>query len=250
MTSAPRPTSSSAPGRAACDRRSPWLGTGAADAAICRVRVGSSIENPFPRSGLGRTDTKSSATFCAMDAHQRDCEYCQRVRRASDTLRFKRLGAHERRQLLAAGAPGDEPNRIHPPGSSQAEQTATRRAVANLVGAGLLRLSPERLRLLPGRDDRELARLRRKYSVVRQAWRTELGEEIARLYRPELESGRRIRWLVHLNAATAAALARCPYRPRGNKRQESKGSARVRRVGRGLVSGAVSPPLETSDDGA
>jgi hypothetical protein len=183
---------------------------------------------------------------------ERLCEYCQGVRRASDTLRFKRLGIHERRQLLAAGAPGDEPNRIHPPGPSQAEQTATRRAVANLVGAGLLRLSPERLRLLPGRDDRELARLHRKYSVVRQAWRTELGEEIARLYRPELESGRRIRWLVHLNTAAATALARCPYRPRGDKRQESKGPVRVLRIGRGLVSGAVSPPLETpdADDGA
>jgi len=182
-----------------------------------------------------------------MDAHEHDCEYCRGIRRASDALRFKRLGVHERRQLLAAGAPGDEPNRIHPPGSSQAEQTATRRAVANLVGAGLLRLSPEQLRLLPGRDDRELARLRRKYSVVRQAWRTELGEEIARLYRPELESGRRIRWLVHLNAATAAALARCPYRPGGDKKQKSKGPVRVRQVGRGLVSEASRPPLKTSD---
>lgn len=99
-----------------------------------------------------------------MDAHERKCEYCRVVRRASDALRFKRLGAHERRQLLDAAVPGGEPNRIHPPGSSPTEQTATRRAVANLVGTGLLRLASERIRLLPGHDDRELARLGRKYA--------------------------------------------------------------------------------------
>lgn len=152
-----------------------------------------------------------------MDEHERGCERCRGVRRDSDGLRFKRLGLHERHQLLAAAAPGGGPSRIHPPGPSPAEQTATRRAVANLVGAGLLRLSPERLRLLPGHDDRELTRLGRKYSVVRQAWRTELGEEVVRFYRAELEASGRIRWLVHLEAATEAALSRCPDRPHGGK---------------------------------
>lgn len=168
-----------------------------------------------------------------MDAHDRECEFCRGIRRASDALRFKRLGAHERRQLLAAGVPGGEPNRVHPPGCSQAEQTATRRAVANLVGAGLLRLSPERIRLLPGRDDQDLSRLGRKYAVVRQAWRTELGEEIVRLYRPELGSGRRIRWLVHLDTATEAALARCPDRPTPATGHKAKRPVRLRRVDRG-----------------
>jgi hypothetical protein len=152
-----------------------------------------------------------------MDEHERRCVYCRGIRKDSDGLRFKRLGLHERRHLLDAAAPGGEPSRIHPPGPSPTEQTATRRAVANLVGTGLLRLSPDRLRLLPGHDDRELSRLGRKYSVVRQAWRTELGEEIVRFYRAELETGRRIRWLVHLDAATEVALSRCSDRPHGGK---------------------------------
>lgn len=181
-------------------------------------------------------DTRSSATFRAMDAHERNCEFCQGVRRAADGLRFKRLGCHERRQLLDAAAPGEAPSRIHPPGSSPAEQTATRRAVANLTGAGMLRLSPERIRLLPGRDDHDLARLGRKYAVVRQAWRTELGDEIVRRYRAELEGGRRIRWLVNLDAATEAALARCPDRAEHSKRREQKKPVRLRRIERDLIS--------------
>lgn len=166
-----------------------------------------------------------------MDDHDRGCDFCRGVHKDSDALRFKRLGFHERRQLLDAAAPDAEPNRIHPPGPSPAEQTATRRAVANLVGAGLLRLSVERLRLVPGRDDRELTRLGRKYSVVRQAWRTELGEEIVRFYRAELEADKRIRWLVHLEAATEAALNRCPNRPPDTKSKVPRNTLRLRRLG-------------------
>ncbi|MBN9622669.1 MAG: hypothetical protein J0H06_06910 [Actinobacteria bacterium] len=172
-----------------------------------------------------------------MDEHERGCEHCRGVRKDSDALRFKRLGLHERRQLLDAAAPEDKPNRIHPPGPSPAEQTATRRAVANLVGAGLMRLSPERLRLLPGHDDRELTRLGRKYSVVRQGWRTELGEAIVHFYRAELEAGRRIRWLTHLEAATETALARCPDRPPNTGGGEPRKTVRVRRLGPRSTSG-------------
>jgi hypothetical protein len=167
-----------------------------------------------------------------VNEHERGCEYCRGVRKDADALRFKRLGLHERRQLLDAGAPSEEPTLIHPPGPSPSDQTATRRAVANLVGTGLLRLSQERLRLIPGRDDHELKRLGRKYSVVRQAWRTELGEEIVRFYRAELEAGMRIRWLVHLEAATKAALALCPDRQPGTRTEETKRTVRLRRLSR------------------
>lgn len=234
-TGTPRAASSFLSGLPTDDRNRPGPGPGGVGAAFGRGPI-SHCENPLPRSGPQRMDTKSSATFCAMDAHERECEFCRGVRRAADGLRFKRLGSHERRQLLEAAAPGEAPNRIHPPGPSPAEQTATRRAVANLVGIGLLRLSSERIRLLPGRDDHELARLGRKYAVVRQAWRTELGDEIVRRYRAELNGGRRIRWLLHLETATEAALAQCPNRPEDAKRSRQKKPVRLRRVKRGLIS--------------
>jgi hypothetical protein len=147
-----------------------------------------------------------------MDEHERACELCRGTLRASASLRFKRLGNQERRQLLSAASPADEPSRIYPPGTSPSEQTATRRAVANLVAFGLIRLAPERVRLVPGHDDAELTRLGRKYAVVRQAWRTVLGDEIVQRYRRELEGGQRIRWMYHLDAATEAALDSCPRR--------------------------------------
>ena len=131
---------------------------------------------------------------------------------AAGQLRFKRLGKHERLQLLIAARPGDPPNPIYPPGPSQSVQTATRRAIASLVEHGLLRIAPEQLRLLPGEDDEMLARLDRRYAVVREASRTWLGEELVNHYRDELEGGERIRWPDHLDAATEAALARCPER--------------------------------------
>jgi hypothetical protein len=149
-----------------------------------------------------------------MDEHLRNCSGCRGARNAAWKLRStqKRLGKHERRLLLEASAPGNPPNPIYPPGPSQSEQTATRRAVANLVSHGLMRIAPEQLRLLPGSDDEILRLLGRKYAVVRIASRTWLGEEVVRLYRRELQSGDRIRWIDHLDEATEAALARCPER--------------------------------------
>lgn len=147
-----------------------------------------------------------------MDDHERQCPRCQAVRRAAWALRAKRLGKHERRQLLSAAMPGRKPKPIYPSGPSQSEQTATRRAVANLVLHGLIRLAPEQLRLIPGEDDEVLGKLDRTYAVLRQAWRTDLGEEIVRRYRKQLRSGERIRWMYHLDAATEAALSRCPDR--------------------------------------
>jgi hypothetical protein len=148
-----------------------------------------------------------------VDAHEKNCESCQGVLRAASALRFKRLGRHERRQLLDAAEPGGPPHPIRPPGPSQAEQTATRRAVANLVAHGLIRLAPEQLRFEGAGDEEVLSELgRRRYAVLRQAWRSDLGEEIVRRYRAELEAGERIRWIYHLEAATAAALGRCPDR--------------------------------------
>jgi hypothetical protein len=74
----------------------------------------------------------------------------------------------------------------------------------------LIEVAPNKLRLVPGEDDEELARLGRKYSVVRLASRTVFGEEIVRRYRSELEDGRPIRWMVGLNSAVEATVARCP----------------------------------------
>jgi hypothetical protein len=153
-----------------------------------------------------------------MDEHEKECARCQAVRRAAWALSSKRLGKHERRQLLGAGAPDKKPKPIYPPGPSQAEQTATRRAIANLVAHGLIRLAPEQLRLVAGEDDEALAHLERKYAVLRQAWRTELGEEIVRRYRKQLRGGERIRWMYRLDSATEAALSRCPDRNEAQSR--------------------------------
>jgi hypothetical protein len=156
-----------------------------------------------------------------VDAHEKNCESCQGVLRAASALRFKRLGRHERRQLLDAAEPGGPPHPIRPPGPSQAEQTATRRAVANLVAHGLIRLAPEEVLSELGR---------RRYAVLRQAWRSDLGEEIVRRYRAELEAGERIRWIYHLEPATAAALGRCPDRAKTVRDEDGLTPRRLARL--------------------
>jgi hypothetical protein len=147
-----------------------------------------------------------------MDGHARNCKRCRATLVAAGSLRHKRLGHHERRQLLAASSPQEEPVPIYPPGRSAAAQTATRRAVARLVEHGLVVVDPRQLRLLPGEGDATLKRLGRKYAVLRVFSRTLFGEEIVRHY-PELaQPGVAVRWTEHLDAAMEAALARCPGR--------------------------------------
>jgi hypothetical protein len=147
-----------------------------------------------------------------MDEHEKNCDRCQAVQRAAWSIRTKRLGKHERRLLLNAAPPDKKPKPVYPPGPSQAEQTATRRAIANLVAHGLIELAPEQLRLQAGDDDEALARLGRKYAVLRMAWRTPLGDAIVHHYRKQLRGSERIRWMYHLDAATEMALDGCPVR--------------------------------------
>jgi hypothetical protein len=160
-----------------------------------------------------------------VDAHAKGCDRCAAILKASQRLSYKRLGHQERRQLLSAAAPEEAPRPIHPPDPSPAAQTATRRAVANLDAFGLIRVASERLRVVAGEDDALLEKLGRKYAVMRLSRRTELGQEIVGRYRAELESGRPIRWFMHLNAATEAALLGCPKR-----KARGKKSVRLTRV--------------------
>ena len=116
-----------------------------------------------------------------------------------------------------APSPGDDPVAIHPPNPSTAAQTATRRAVASLRRYGLIALmrvseadpTPRTLRVA---DPAACAVAGRAYMRLRFMRRTSLGEEIAKRYRQELESGGRIRWLVGLDDAREACLAACPRR--------------------------------------
>lgn len=153
-----------------------------------------------------------------MDEHTKSCERCRAVQRAAWALRAKRLGKHERRLLLNAAPPSKKPKPILPPGPSQGEQTATRRAIANLIAHGLIELAPEQLRLEAGDDDEALAQLGRKYAVLRLAWRTPLGEAIVHHYRKQLRSSERIRWMFHLDSATEMALDGCPDRSQAQSR--------------------------------
>lgn len=132
--------------------------------------------------------------------------------RAASGLRYKRLGKHERRQLLRSAAPGGPSQPVIPPGPSQAAQTATRRAIASLVAAGLLRLAPAPVRITEAENKKLLATLRRKYAVMRYARRTALGEEVVQAYRAELKTGGRIRWPARLDQVTQATLRWCPDR--------------------------------------
>jgi hypothetical protein len=151
-----------------------------------------------------------------MDSHTKTCSYCQDALQAASRLRFKRLGKHERGQLLRAAPPGKPPNPILPPGVSQALQTATRRAIANLARNGLIRISPQTTRLDSQMDEAILKALRRKYAVLRMAWRTELGQEIVVRYSREFERGERIRWTTHLDDCVNAVLDSCPFRSTDN----------------------------------
>lgn len=159
-------------------------------------------------------DTARSATFCVpVDDHASSCSWCQATLRASSALRFKKLGKHERRQLLAAGAPDSDPTPIVPPGPSHDDRTATRRAIATLRTADLIELAPKTARVTPDTHRDLLRRMKRKYAVLRFARRTALGEEIVARYRHELERpGARIRWHLRLEDARDAALLRCPFK--------------------------------------
>ena len=151
--------------------------------------------------------------FVPVDDHASSCTRCQATLHAASALRSKKLGKHERRQLLAAAAPESEPTPIVPPGPSHDDRTATRRAVATLRKAGLIELAPDAARVTPETHPDLLRRMQRKYTVLRFAWRTPLGEEIVARYRHELERpGTRIRWQLRLGGARDAALLRCPER--------------------------------------
>jgi hypothetical protein len=148
-----------------------------------------------------------------VNEHERECSRCQATLRAASALRFKKLGKHERRQLLAAAPPDDEPTPIVPPGSSQSDQTATRRAITTLASVGLICVADGSRRVSDATDPQLLQKLNRKYVVQRFMWRTDLGDEIASEYSAELASpGQRIRWQARLERARDLALARCPDR--------------------------------------
>jgi len=101
-----------------------------------------------------------------------------------------------------------------PPGSSQAEQTATRRAIASLRKAHLIDLAEETRRVSAAADPKLLRRLKRKYTVLRYMSRTELGEAVAKVYAPEpARPGARIRWEAgRLHRVRERALEKCPLR--------------------------------------
>lgn len=149
-----------------------------------------------------------------MDDHASSCEWCRGTIEAADRLRFKRLGKHERHQLLCASGPQEDPRPILPLGTSQSAQTATRRAVAQLVEHRLIQVSTDQMRLM-GEEHAEILRtLNRQYAVLRLAQRTQLGQEVVNCYGEELRQGKRIRWLLQLNDALDAALLACPSRVR------------------------------------
>jgi hypothetical protein len=149
-----------------------------------------------------------------VDDHASSCAWCKATLSAASDLRFKKLGKHERHQLLAAASPTAAASPIVALGSSQADQTATRRAIKSLRDAGLIRLSDETRRVTADSDAKLLRRLHRKYAVLRFMWRTELGEAVATEYRPELDRpGSRIRWQTgRLDAVRDRALEACPLR--------------------------------------
>jgi hypothetical protein len=102
-----------------------------------------------------------------------------------------------------------------PPGPSQADQTATRRAIASLADRALIDVESGTVRIYPGDAESSdlLSALERKYLVLRRAKRTPLGEQVATHYRDELESGGRIRWTAgKLDLVIADTMAGCPRR--------------------------------------
>jgi hypothetical protein len=134
------------------------------------------------------------------------CMRCRVMERAASELRGARVGKHERRLLLAAASPSPRatwpyegegtPVRPIPPQSGfesvpalRSAEENTRQAMRRLREKGLLWVrSP--LRVSAGQ--RSLA------------WRTPLGEHVARAYDKELRNGAPIRWHTHLPAIEAA----------------------------------------------
>lgn len=137
---------------------------------------------------------------------------------AASRLRFKKLGKHERRLLLAAAPPGDNPTPIVPPGPSHDDRTSTRRAKRALVVAGLVVVAKQTDRVTAKDDPTLLRTLGKKYAVFEFMNRTAFGDEIVKRYKQELERpGARLRWLADpVEAARDAALARCPHRSSGS----------------------------------
>jgi hypothetical protein len=152
----------------------------------------------------------------------RSCSYCRPISRAVGRLPGTRLGARERKLLLAAPSPFIEgvyaPHLTLRPLVSD-RKTNTARQAASLQRAGLLVWAPARGRAylrdeIP--SDELPDRLQEKWIVPRLHCRTPLGDEIVRWYREELESWRpshktlAIRWDERLYEAGTDALNRCP----------------------------------------
>lgn len=122
-----------------------------------------------------------------------------------------RLGKHERRVLLAAPPPDGDSVVVPPAGPGRAADEANRRAIRQSLGSGLLWV---------GWQATEVETKGRAYSwgrwrpVVREyhkraVWLSPLGQAVVNLARPELQSGRPIRWEKY----RAAAVAECRRPP-------------------------------------
>jgi len=149
-----------------------------------------------------------------MDQHVAGCHWCQATLRAASGLRFRKLGKHERRLLLAAAYHDAEPVPILPPGPSHDDRTSTGRAKRKLVNAGLIVVAPHKVRVTMADNPKLLRGLGKKYAVLELMSRTALGDEIVKRYKRELETpSARLRWLAEpLESARDSALANCPHR--------------------------------------
>src|SRR4051794_25695644 len=129
-------------------------------------------------------------------AFRASCWWCQFARASVKRTFGKRLGRRERDLVLRAASGASEgwtPLVPEPP--TNAGQVATRRAVASLREVGLLGVSAPRRVEHDGRVWR-----------LRAIKRTPLADEIEELFRDELRTGARIRWV---DGGLQEAFTRC-----------------------------------------
>jgi hypothetical protein len=111
------------------------------------------------------------------------CDKCPRPAQSHlGNLGGLRLGAHERRLLLAAPLPNAQPVHLKPLTNDRSGYEAHQRARRLLEGAGLLHRYPAGHYGYPEAEGAILSRL------------SPLGAAVVEVCRPELETGRRIRW--------------------------------------------------------
>ena len=103
------------------------------------------------------------------------CDRCRCAERDADRLTGQKLGRHQRRALLDAPAPDEQPRTL-PPSPTRSLQVAHARALRGLEDLGLIKRSSQ------------------PFERTKACRRTPLGQAVVEEHRQALADGSRIRW--------------------------------------------------------